>query len=97
MAVGHTFTIEPMICEGKAKVLSWPDDWTVTTVDGKRSAQFEHTLLVTNDGVEALTAKNENSMLQFWEKDSKVHRGFFLGTSGAAITNAAEIYSKLAS
>jgi methionyl aminopeptidase len=84
MAAGHTFTIEPMICEGSAKVLNWPDDWTATTVDGKRSAQFEHTLLVTPDGVEALTAKNENSMLQFWEKESKVHQGFWLGTSAAA-------------
>jgi methionyl aminopeptidase len=96
MACGHTFTIEPMICEGTAKVLSWPDDWTATTVDGKRSAQFEHTLLVTNDGVEALTAKNEKSMLQFWEKDSKVHKGFFLGTSQAAIERAEEVASKLA-
>ena len=65
-------------------------------MDGRRSAQFEHTLLVTNDGVEALTAKNENSMLQFWEKDSKVQKGFFLGTSGAALTRAAEINSKIA-
>lgn len=96
MAAGHTFTIEPMICEGTAKVLSWPDDWTATTVDGKRSAQFEHTLLVTDDGVEAFTAKNENSVLQFWEKDSTVHKGFFLGTSEAAIKRAEEINAKLA-
>ena len=84
MAVGHTFTIEPMICERSSKVLSWPDDWTATTVDGGRSAQFEHTLLVTEDGVEALTAKTENSPLQFWEQESKVHQGFFLGTSKEA-------------
>lgn len=31
MAEGHTFTIEPMICEGSAKVLNWPDDWTATS------------------------------------------------------------------
>ena len=31
MAVGHTFTIEPMICEGAAAVLHWPDNWTATT------------------------------------------------------------------
>lgn len=95
MAAGHTFTIEPMINEGTAKVLSWPDDWTATTVDGKRSAQFEHTLLVTDDGVEALTAKNENSMLQFWEKDSKVHKGFFLGTSKQALEMAQKINARL--
>jgi methionyl aminopeptidase len=33
----------------------WPDNWTVVTADGRRSAQFEHTLLVTEDGVEILT------------------------------------------
>jgi methionyl aminopeptidase len=96
MAVGHTFTIEPMICEKSAKVLSWPDDWTATTVDGGRSAQFEHTLLITSDGVEALTGKNQNSMLQFWEKESKVHQGFFLGTSEAAQKRAEEVNAKLA-
>ena len=81
MAVGHTFTIEPMICEGSAKPLTWPDQWTATTVDGKRSAQFEHTLLVTNDGVEALTGKLETSPLQFWEAESNVHKGIWLGTT----------------
>eukprot|EP00980_Cylindrotheca_fusiformis_P010258 scaffold2277_cov137-Cylindrotheca_fusiformis.AAC.13 len=95
MAAGHTFTIEPMICEGSAKVLSWPDDWTATTVDGRRSAQFEHTLLITEDGVEALTAKNEDSMLQFWEKESKVHQGFWIGTSENAKKRASEINSAL--
>ena len=85
-----------MICEGTAKVLSWPDDWTATTADGKRSAQFEHTLLVTKDGVEALTAKNEKSMLQFWEKESKIQRGFFVGTSEAALEKEEVINCKLA-
>lgn len=95
MARGHTFTIEPMICEGGADVLIWPDEWTITTLDGKRSAQFEHTLLVTSDGVEALTAKTEDSMLQFWEKESKVHKGFFFGTSEAALKRAEEINRRL--
>ena len=95
MDIGHTFTIEPMICEGSAKVLNWSDDWTATTIDGKRSAQFEHTLLVTPDGVEAFTAKNENSKLQFWEKESEVYKGFWLGTSEAAVKRAAEINAKL--
>ncbi|KAJ3085937.1 Methionine aminopeptidase 1 [Quaeritorhiza haematococci] len=55
MKPGHTFTIEPMICEGKWRDESWPDGWTAVTVDGKRSAQFEETLLVTETGVEVLT------------------------------------------
>ncbi|KAH8554298.1 methionine aminopeptidase [Umbelopsis sp. PMI_123] len=52
---GHCFTIEPMICEGTHKEVLWPDQWTATTTDGKRSAQFEHTLLVTETGIEILT------------------------------------------
>ena len=55
MAVGHTFTIEPMICEGTSDVRMWSDGWTVVTADGGRCAQFEHTLLVVPDGVEVLT------------------------------------------
>jgi len=52
---GMTFTVEPMINLGKryCKVLS--DNWTVVTRDGKHSAQFEHTLVVTKDGHEILT------------------------------------------
>ena len=96
MAPGHTFTIEPMICEGSARVLSWPDDWTATTIDGKRSAQFEHTLLVTKDGVEALTAKTEDSMVQFWEKNSQIHKGFWLGTSSDAKEREEQVNSKIA-
>ncbi|KAA0148410.1 hypothetical protein FNF29_04883 [Cafeteria roenbergensis] len=53
---GHTFTIEPMINGGTEACTEWPDDWTALTTDGKRSAQFEHTLLVTATGVEVLTA-----------------------------------------
>ncbi|EOD20396.1 hypothetical protein EMIHUDRAFT_65379 [Emiliania huxleyi CCMP1516] len=68
MQVGHTFTIEPMICEGVEKHILWRDGWTATTKDGKRSAQFEHTLLVTPDGIEALTARTENSTPFWWEK-----------------------------
>ena len=46
MKPGHTFTIEPMICEGSWRDEHWPDNWTAVTVDGKRSAQFEHTVRV---------------------------------------------------
>jgi len=93
MAPGHTFTIEPMICEGTSKCLSWPDEWTATTTDGKRTAQFEHTLLVTKDGVEALTGKIETSPTQFWETDSAIHQGKWLGTSAAARARANELNS----
>lgn len=58
---GMTFTIEPMIALGKYRDMTWPDNWTSTTIDGKRTAQFEHTLLVTEDGVEILTARNKDS------------------------------------
>lgn len=53
---GMTFTIEPMVAEGNAALVMWPDGWTVVTQDGSRAAQFEHTLLVTEHGVDVLTA-----------------------------------------
>ncbi|GAA5953933.1 hypothetical protein JCM3765_000699 [Sporobolomyces pararoseus] len=56
MKVGQTFTIEPMICVGQQKEVHWPDNWTAATCDGKGSAQFEETLLITPEGVEVLTA-----------------------------------------
>jgi methionyl aminopeptidase len=52
---GMTFTIEPMLTLGTINYEIWPDGWTVLTADGKRTAQFEHTLLVTDDGYEILT------------------------------------------
>ena len=51
---GMIFTIEPMITEGKAECYEWSDNWTVVTRDGGRCAQFEHTVLITDDGVEVL-------------------------------------------
>lgn len=57
MAVGHIFTIEPMINLGTYNDVLWPDGWTAVTADGKRSAQFEHTMVVTTNGVELLTAR----------------------------------------
>ena len=53
--VGMTFTIEPMLNLGTHDYTMWSDNWTVVTKDLKRSAQFEHTLLVTADGAEILT------------------------------------------
>ncbi|PQE04252.1 methionine aminopeptidase protein [Rutstroemia sp. NJR-2017a BVV2] len=58
---GMCFTIEPMIALGTHRDKTWPDNWTSVTQDGKRTAQFEHTLLVTEDGVEILTARLPNS------------------------------------
>jgi methionyl aminopeptidase len=55
MEPGMTFTIEPMISVGTWRPVMWDDDWTAVTADGKRSAQFEHTILVTDDGAEPLT------------------------------------------
>ncbi len=52
---GMTFTIEPMINAGKRHVRLMPDQWTVVTKDRSLSAQWEHTLLVTEDGYEVLT------------------------------------------
>lgn len=52
---GMIFTIEPMITEGSAECDEWSDDWTVATRDGGRAAQFEHTVLVTETGVQILT------------------------------------------
>ena len=52
---GMVFTIEPMLNLGSPDWVMWDDDWTVVTADGSRSAQFEHTLLVTDTGAEILT------------------------------------------
>ena len=58
---GMFFTIEPMVNEGSRKCVTWPDGWTAVTADGGRSAQYEHTLAVTETGVEILTERTENS------------------------------------
>ena len=55
MEPGMTFTIEPMLTLGTIDYDIWPDGWTVVTKDRKRTAQFEHTLVVTADGCEILT------------------------------------------
>jgi methionyl aminopeptidase len=55
METGMVFTIEPMISMGTGQHRIWDDDWTAVTADGSRTAQFEHTVLVTDTGVEILT------------------------------------------
>ena len=57
MQVGHIFTIEPMINLGQSGDITWPDGWTACTADGSRSAQFEHTMVVTTTGCELLTGR----------------------------------------
>jgi methionyl aminopeptidase len=52
---GMTFTIEPMITLGTIEHDMWTDGWTATTKDKKWTAQFEHTIVVTEDGAEILT------------------------------------------
>ena len=54
---GMTFTIEPMVNAGKRHVKLLPDGWTVVTKDHSLSAQWEHTILVTDNGHEVLTAR----------------------------------------
>jgi len=68
MKEGHVFTVEPMINLGVPGDITWGDNWTAVTTDGKRSAQFEHTLLVTRDGCEILTQR-ENEPVMCWNQD----------------------------
>ena len=69
MKKGHVFTIEPMVNQGTYKDFTWPDQWTSSTTDGLRSAQFEHTMIITDDGVEILTARLDTSPpLEFLEQ-----------------------------
>ena len=56
---GMTFTIEPMINAGKRHVKLLPDQWTVITKDRSLSAQWEHTVLVTDNGHEVLTKRSD--------------------------------------
>lgn len=56
LAEGMVFTIEPMLTLGTHEWEQWDDGWTILTADGKRTAQFEHTVAVTADGARILTA-----------------------------------------
>ena len=60
---GMCFTIEPMVNAGKQQVKLKPDGWTVVTRDRSLSAQFEHTLLITEEGCEILTLRQEEAEL----------------------------------
>lgn len=65
---GMTFTVEPMINQGTWRCKVLEDGWTAVTQDGKRSAQFEHTIALTNEGVEILTVQNDEGT---WEIPGK--------------------------
>lgn len=56
LAPGLTIAIEPMVNVGKPGIRTMPDKWTVVTIDGKRSAHFEHTVAITENGPRILTA-----------------------------------------
>ncbi|XP_057381238.1 methionine aminopeptidase 1D, mitochondrial-like isoform X2 [Daphnia carinata] len=57
MEAGQTFTIEPAVAQGSSQCIILEDKWTAITSDGSRAAQFEHTVLITESGVEVLTSK----------------------------------------
>jgi methionyl aminopeptidase len=63
---GMCLTVEPMINAGTAEHEEWEDGWTVVTLDGLPSAQFEHTLAVTEDGVEILTVTADGDSAVRW-------------------------------
>lgn len=62
LKTGMTFTIEPMINQGTWKTKIMPDKWTAITKDRKLSAQWEHTLVVTDNGCEVFTARPEEDL-----------------------------------
>ncbi len=67
LKAGMVFTIEPMINAGKfGCLLDDEDNWTVYTADGKNSAQWEHTLLVTETGCEVLTLRKDEDIARHW-------------------------------
>ena len=65
LEVGMIFTIEPMINVGSYKTKLLSDGWTVVTQDHELSAQYEHTVLVTNNGSEILTLRTEEDDSEF--------------------------------
>lgn len=62
ITTGMSFTIEPMLNLGDRDLYLWDDDWTAVTADGRRSAQFEHTLVCTDDGYEIMTQTSSGTI-----------------------------------
>ncbi|MDB5421088.1 MAG: methionine aminopeptidase [Brevundimonas sp.] len=67
---GMVFTIEPMLNQGRRTVRTEDDGWTVVTTDGKLSAQFEHTVAVTRNGVRVLTLRPEEARPLGWQAET---------------------------
>ncbi|MCU1396202.1 MAG: map [Ilumatobacteraceae bacterium] len=63
---GMALTVEPMFTAGTTRLEQWPDGWTEVTADGLPSAQFEHTVIVTADGVEVLTVTADGETAVCW-------------------------------
>ena len=63
MLPGMTFTIEPMLTIGSARTMQWDDGWTVLTQDGSWCAQFEQTIVVTDEGAEILTVPSSGELI----------------------------------
>jgi len=80
MEVGNCFTLEPMINAGTWHDTMWPDDWTAVTRDGRLSAQFEHTMIVTKKGVEILTVSERDFVFGKGEVISDEARANGIGT-----------------
>ena len=66
MFPGMAFTVEPMLTAGSTRLRQWSDGWTEVTIDGLPSAQFEHTVVVTDDGVEILTVTDDGDTAVAW-------------------------------
>jgi methionyl aminopeptidase len=65
-----TFTIEPMLTAGTVRLEQWDDAWTEVTADRLPSAQFEHTVIVTDDGAEILTVTAAGDTAVRWPNRS---------------------------
>ena len=94
MKAGHIFTIEPMVNMGSWKDTHWLDGWTAVTKDGKPSAQFEHQLLMGENGVEVLTARTPDSPPLWWEVPGALNKD---GTPSQMIQDAPGSLSVLSS
>ncbi|GBE62506.1 methionine aminopeptidase [Babesia ovata] len=69
MEPGMVFTIEPIVTRSRhAECVTWPDGWTMATQDGKKTAQFEHTILITDNGHEILTKRLPSSPSLYWDQ-----------------------------
>jgi len=66
LQAGMTFTVEPMVNAGDYRIRTMKDGWTVKTKDGSLSAQYEHTIVVTENGCEILTLRKDDTLPDRW-------------------------------